>query len=151
MALIEMRTGDILAAEVEAIVNPVNCVGVMGRGLALQFKSAYPANFTAYKAACDNGLVRPGQMFVVDTGRLVPRYIVNFPTKRHWRDNSLMQDIDDGLAALSREVRERRITSIGIPPLGAGLGGLPWDQVLARITATFQPVPGVAVEVYLPR
>jgi len=81
--------GDILQADVEAIVNTVNCVGVMGRGLALQFKKAWPENFRAYKQACDAKDVKPGSMFVFDTQQLSnPRYIVNFPTKRHWRGAS---------------------------------------------------------------
>ena len=89
--MIEYRTGDILQAEAEALVNTVNCVGVMGRGIALQFKNAYPDNFKAYARACRNEEVRPGRMFVYETGKLLhPRWIINFPTKRHWRDKSRM-------------------------------------------------------------
>jgi O-acetyl-ADP-ribose deacetylase (regulator of RNase III) len=84
--MINYTTGDILAADTEALVNTVNCVGVMGRGIALQFKNAFPENFKAYAAACERKEVQPGQMFVFDTGQLTnPRYIINFPTKRHWR------------------------------------------------------------------
>src|SRR5215813_10050746 len=99
--MIEEGHGNLLEAGVEALVNTVNTVGVMGKGIALQFKRAYPANFEAYKAACERGEVRPGRMFVFDTGRLGPRrYVVNFPTKRHWRDRSRISDIESGLDAL---------------------------------------------------
>ena len=107
--MIEYRTGDILTTDAEALVNTVNCVGIMGRGIALQFKNAFPANFKAYAAACNRGEVQPGRMFVFETGTLGnPKYIINFPTKRHWRGKSRMEDIDTGLVALAREIRERR-------------------------------------------
>lgn len=92
--MIRFEQGDILRAETEALVNTVNCVGVMGRGIALQLKNAFPANFKAYAAACKHGEVQPGRMFVFDTGQLTsPRYIINFPTKRHWRGKSRIEDI----------------------------------------------------------
>ncbi|MCJ2186662.1 type II toxin-antitoxin system antitoxin DNA ADP-ribosyl glycohydrolase DarG [Novosphingobium beihaiensis] len=150
MAQIELRTGDILKADADAIVNTVNCVGVMGRGIALQFKNAYPANFKAYKAACDADLVQPGRMFVFETGKFTPRYIINFPTKRHWKGKSRMEDIDSGLRALAHEVRERGIKSIAIPPLGAGLGGLSWSDVLPRIKAVLRDIPDLHVIVFEP-
>lgn len=150
MAQIEITSGDILSADVEAIVNPVNCVGVMGRGLALQFKLAYPANFKAYKAACDAQLVCPGQMLISETGRLSPRYVINFPTKRHWKDRSYVEDIDSGLAALASEVRERLIRSIAVPALGAGLGGLDWSDVLPRIKSALNDIPDLRVLVFAP-
>ena len=97
--------GDLLISDAEAIVNAVNCVGVMGRGLALQFKRTFPANFKAYAAACKRGEVEPGRMFVFETGASVgPRYIINFPTKRHWRFRSRLDDIDAGLEALVGEL-----------------------------------------------
>ena len=99
----EYRTGDILQADAEALVNTVNCVGIMGRGVALQFKNAYPENFKAYEAACAGKEVQPGRMFVFETGQLTnPKYIINFPTKRHWRGKSRMEDIEAGLKALRR-------------------------------------------------
>src|SRR4051794_9673892 len=116
--MIEYRTGDILQADAEALVNTVNCVGIMGRGIALQFKTAYPENFKAYEAACAREEVQPGKMFVHETGQLMPRYIINFPTKRHWRERSRIDDIDTGLEALADEIRSRRIRSIAVPPLG---------------------------------
>src|SRR5438132_12919451 len=121
--MIEYRTGDILTADAEALVNTVNCVGIMGRGIALQFKNAYPANFKAYAAACRRGELQPGHMFVFETGTFTnPKYIINFPTKRHWRGKSRLEDIEAGLTALAQEIRNREIRSIAVPPLGSGLG-----------------------------
>ena len=132
MANIELRIGDIFKADADAIVNTVNCVGIMGRGIALQFKNAYPANFKAYKVACDAEQVQPGRMFVFETGKFTPRFIINFPTKRHWKGKSRIEDIESGLIALGEEIASRGIKSVAIPPLGAGLGGLDWDDVLPR-------------------
>lgn len=152
MAQIELRTGDILKADAEAIVNTVNCVGIMGRGIALQFKKAFPANFRAYALACEEGEVQPGRMFVYDTGSFAnPRYIINFPTKRHWKGKSRMEDIDSGLTALAHEVRERGIKSIAVPPLGAGLGGLDWNDVRPRIEAALGDLPDLDVLIYEPK
>jgi O-acetyl-ADP-ribose deacetylase (regulator of RNase III) len=152
MAQIELKTGDILKADAEAIVNTVNCVGIMGRGIALQFKKAFPANFRAYALACEDGEVQPGKMFVYDTGSFAnPRYIINFPTKRHWKGKSRMEDIESGLVALTREVSERAIKSIAIPPLGAGLGGLDWDDVRPRIEAALRDLPNLHVLIYEPK
>jgi O-acetyl-ADP-ribose deacetylase (regulator of RNase III) len=150
--MIELRTGDILNADVEALVNTVNCVGIMGRGIALQFKNAFPENFEAYAAACAHDRVQPGTMFVYETGQLTnPRYIINFPTKRHWRGKSRIQDIESGLAALVHEVRSRSIRSIAVPPLGSGLGGLQWSEVRPLIISAFEVLPHVKVEVFEPR
>lgn len=149
--MIEFRIGDILKADAEALVNTVNCVGIMGRGVALQFKNAFPANFKAYAAACKRHEVEPGRMFVYETGELGnPKYIVNFPTKRHWRGKSRMEDIESGLAALESEIRQRGIKSIAIPPLGAGLGGLDWREVRARIEAHLGQMHDVRVIVFEP-
>lgn len=149
--MIRFTTGDILQAEAEALVNTVNCVGVMGRGIALQFKHAFPANFKIYAAACDRGEVQPGRMFVTETGLLAgPRYIINFPTKRHWRGKSRMEDIEAGLAALMQELRQRGIRSVAIPPLGSGLGGLDWAEVRPRIEAALSALPEVDVLIFEP-
>lgn len=151
MAHIKLTTGDILRADAEAIVNTVNCVGIMGRGIALQFKKAFPTNFRAYALACEEGEVQPGRMFVYDTGAFTnPRYIINFPTKRHWKGKSRIEDIETGLIALAQEVRERRIKSIAIPPLGSGLGGLDWDEVRPRIEDALGDVPDLDVLIYEP-
>jgi O-acetyl-ADP-ribose deacetylase (regulator of RNase III) len=149
--MIEYKTGDILAEEADALVNTVNCVGFMGRGIALQFKRAWPENFKAYAAACRRNEVQPGRMFVFDTGRLTPpRYIINFPTKRHWRGKSRIEDIESGLEALVEEIRKRGIRSIAVSPLGAGLGGLDWREVRTRIERALGGLTGVRVVVFEP-
>lgn len=146
---IELRKGNILAADAEALVNAVNCVGVMGRGLALQCRKAFPGNFAAYAEACRRGEVLPGRMFVFETGQfLPPRLIVNFPTKRHWRDESLLEDIDNGLRALAEEIRDRGIRSIAVPALGCGLGGLDWADVRPRIEEALRGLPGLRVALF---
>lgn len=143
--------GNLLEAEVEAVVNTVNTEGVMGKGIALQFRKAYPDNYEAYRRACEAGEVEPGRMFVFDRNALtMPRFIINFPTKRHWRSKSRMADIEAGLVALVKEVRLRGIRSVGVPPLGCGLGGLPWSEVQARMRAAFERVPEVRWLVYEP-
>jgi O-acetyl-ADP-ribose deacetylase (regulator of RNase III) len=151
VAMIEYKTGDILATDAEALVNTVNCVGIMGRGIALQFKKAFPANFNAYQAACKRSEVQPGRMFVFETRKLTnPRYIINFPTKRHWRGASRLSDIESGLAALVREIKSRRIRSIALPPLGSGLGGLDWTDVRRAVEKALAPLEDVTVTVFEP-
>jgi O-acetyl-ADP-ribose deacetylase (regulator of RNase III) len=147
----EIVDGDIVASDVQALVNPVNTAGVMGKGLAWQFKQAFPAMFEDYRRACRHGEVAIGRMHVYDRGeQFRPRYIVNFPTKRHWRDRSRLDDIHAGLEALVREVRSRGIGSIAIPPLGCGLGGLSWPDVYPMIVAGFQELPEVRTLVFAP-
>ena len=149
--MIERKTGDILAENAEALVNTVNCVGVMGRGIALQFKRAFPENFKAYAKACKHGEVRPGRMFVFETGHLSnPRYVINFPTKRHWRGKSRIEDIDAGLSSLAHEIKVRNIKSIAVPPLGSGLGGLDWIRVRPRIEESLREIPGLRVVLFEP-
>jgi O-acetyl-ADP-ribose deacetylase (regulator of RNase III) len=145
--MIEFQRGDILQAETQAVVNPVNCVGVMGRGLALQFRNAFPQNYAAYKTVCDRGELYPGKMFVFEHDA---KYIINFPTKRHWRYKSKIEDIQAGLVSLANEVRQRNISSIAIPPLGCGLGGLDWNHVRPLIEQAFSGLPSVRVLVYGP-
>ena len=128
--MIEYKNGDILREDVEAIVNTVNCVGIMGRGLALQFKNKFPQNFKEYQLACKNKEVQLGKMFVHQTGQLInPKYIINFPTKGHWKQNSKIEDISNGLDDLITIIEKYSIKSIAIPPLGSGLGGLDWKMV----------------------
>jgi len=149
--MIQFKTGDILQSRAEALVNTVNCVGVMGRGIALQFKNAFPENFRAYARACKREEVQPGRMFVFETGYVDnPKYIVNFPTKRHWRGKSRLEDIDAGLRALVAEVRQRRIRSIAVPALGSGLGGLDWGTVRPRIEEALRPLTGVEATIFEP-
>lgn len=149
--MIETGHGDILRADAEALVNTVNCEGVMGRGIALQFKKAYPANFEAYRRACERGEVRPGAMFMHETDQLTnPRFIINFPTKRHWRSKSRLADIEAGLEALVYEIAARKIRSIAMPPLGCGLGGLDWRDVRPRIERALAVLPEVRAIVFPP-
>ena len=149
--MIHITKGDVLSADAEALVNTVNCVGISGRGVSLQFRKALPENFKAYEAACRRGEVQPGRMFIFETGRLTnPRYIVNFPTKRHWRGMSRMGDIEVGLEDLVREIRQRGIRSIAIPPLGSGLGGLDWARVRPRIEAALKKLPDVDAIIFEP-
>lgn len=149
--MIHVTTGDILSADAEALVNTVNCVGISGRGIALQFRKSFPDNFKVYAAACKRGEVQPGHMFVFETGRLTnPRYIINFPTKRHWRGNSRLGDIELGLQDLVRQVRDRGIHSIAIPPLGSGLGGLQWSEVRPRIEEALSDLADVRVTLFEP-
>ncbi len=150
--MIRFTTGDILAEDAEALVNTVNCVGVMGRGIALQFKKAFPENFRVYATACRRGEVQPGRMFVFETGALTnPRFIINFPTKRHWRGNSRTEDIEAGLKDLATVIRERSIRSIAVPPLGSGLGGLDWSDVRPRIEKALRGFNDLHVVVFEPK
>ena len=148
---VEIAKGDLLEQRVDAIVNTVNTVGVMGKGIALQFRRKWPANYKAYEAACKRKEVVPCKMFVFDNGGLVePKYIINFPTKRHWRQPSRMSDIECGLVDLIAQVKALKIMSIAIPPLGCGNGGLNWSDVKPRIEAAFEKLPEVSVKLFAP-
>jgi O-acetyl-ADP-ribose deacetylase (regulator of RNase III) len=150
--MIELTSGNLLEAPVQALVNTVNTHGVMGKGIALQFKQAFPQMNKAYEAACRSGEVELGQMHVFDLGGLGggPRWIINFPTKTHWKARSRLPDIDLGLRDLIGTVRRLGIASIAVPPLGCGNGGLSWSDVLPRIQSAFEEVPNVQVLVYPP-
>lgn len=149
--MIRITHGDLLKTKAEALVNTVNCVGVMGKGVALQFKKAFPENFKAYAKACKHGDVLPGKMFTFDTGEMMEaRWIINFPTKRHWKGKSRLEDVEAGLKALAEEVTALRIKSIAVPPLGCGNGGLDWNVVRPRIEQTFAGLPGVEVQLFEP-
>lgn len=149
--MIRYTTGDLLAADVEAVINTVNTVGVMGKGIALQFKRRYPENFELYKKACARGEVNLGEMFVTKTHEIVgPEWIVNFPTKGHWKANSRIEDIDRGLNDLVRVIKALDIHSIAIPPLGAGNGGLRWQDVRPRIVSALKSLDDVEIIIYEP-
>jgi O-acetyl-ADP-ribose deacetylase (regulator of RNase III) len=150
--MVKVVTGNLLDAKVDALVNTVNTVGVMGKGLALQFKKAFPENNKAYEAACKRGRIQIGKMFVFEAGGIVqPRYIINFPTKRHWRGASQLEFIEEGLRNLVEVIKDRRIRSIAVPPLGAGLGGLDWRTVRPLIEAALGALEGVDVQVFEPK
>ena len=150
--MIEYKTGDMLLEPAQALVNTVNCVGVMGRGVALQFKKAFPENYKAYEQACKSGLVMPGKMFVHETHSLTsPQFIINFPTKRHWRSRSRLEDIESGLRALAGIVEQLRLESVALPALGCGLGGLAWAQVKPLIEKMSRDLPDVRFIVFEPQ
>ena len=149
--MITYTTGNLLEAEVEALVNTVNTVGVMGKGIALMFKEQFPTNMAAYAKACKSGEVQTGQVFVTETAELIgPRWIVNFPTKQHWRGKSRMGWIEDGLVDLRRFIKKNDVRSIAIPPLGSGNGGLAWAEVKAKIGEVLGDLDGVQIVVYEP-
>jgi O-acetyl-ADP-ribose deacetylase (regulator of RNase III) len=149
---IRIVQGDLLKQHnVDAIVNTVNCVGVMGKGIALQFKNKWPDNFEAYSRACKAGEVRTGHMMLFDVGACAqPHYIINFPTKQHWRENSRIEYIEAGLVDLIAHVRRLDIHSIAVPALGCGNGGLDWAVVRPLIEAAFAQVPDVDVHLFEP-
>lgn len=150
--MIEFRRNNLLAADAEALVNSVNTVGVMGKGVALQLKKKFPGNFKEYERACKQGRVVVGKMFTVELDSLTnPRYIINFPTKKHWRENSRLEYIEQGLEDLVSEVRRLDLTSIAIPPLGCGNGGLSWErEVRPLIEEALAQVPETKAYVYEP-
>jgi O-acetyl-ADP-ribose deacetylase (regulator of RNase III) len=149
--MIEFTRGNLLEAKVEALVNTVNTVGVMGKGVALMFKEAFPQNFKDYEAACKRNEVQVGHMFVTERQSFIgPKWIINFPTKQHWRGDSKMEWIEAGLEDLKRVIVERNIRSIAMPPLGSGNGGLDWNNVRPKIDAALSSLPNVQVIVYEP-
>lgn len=150
--MINYKTGDLLNEQTDAIVNTVNCVGIMGKGIALQFKKRWPENFSLYELACKRNEVVPGKMFIFTTGTFSnPKFIINFPTKRHWKGKSRIEDIKSGLVDLVQIIKKLEIKSISLPPLGCGLGGLDWDEVKPIIENAFSSVPEVECVVYLPK
>ncbi len=149
--MIRFTTGNLLDAETEAIVNTVNTVGVMGKGVALQFREAFPDNYQAYKKACDARTVHVGEVFVTDNQALTgPKYIINFPTKKHWRHPSRIEYVTSGLRDLRRVLEEKRVRSVALPPLGCGNGGLEWEQVRTEIEKALGDLQDVEVVVYQP-
>lgn len=149
--MIKPAHGDLLQSGAEAIINTVNCVGVMGKGIALQFKQEFPGNYEAYRRACDDGEVRLGEMFVFDTGSMInPRWIINFPTKGHWKAKSRIEDIASGLKDLRRVIETLGVRSIAVPPLGCGNGGLDWSEVEPMIRSALGDLNNVEVMLFAP-
>ena len=152
MSQVTIIKGSIFKSDAEIIVNPVNCVGVAGAGLAKKFKERYPFAHSTYSQACDNGLLSVGTMLVLPTDRQTgPKYIACFPTKRHWSEKSNLTYINDGLISLRRHIASTPEKSVAIPALGCGLGGLDFGEVLRLIHYYFDDFDCDIVEVYPPR
>lgn len=148
--MIEFVRGNIIESQAEALVNTVNTVGVMGKGIALQFREHFPENYLLYKKACEKGEVDIGKMFITATHSMLnPKWIINFPTKKDWKHRSSYSYISEGLQDLGRVVQSLDIRSIAIPPLGAGQGGLDWGKVKEMILAAFSETP-IKIYVYEP-
>ena len=148
--MIVYAKGNLLLDKSQALVNTVNCVSVMGKGLAKEFKWRYPENYYLYVKACHSKKVVIGRMFItngLDNGQ--PRYIINFPTKLHWRNDSKLDYIDEGLIDLVKQISRLNITSIAIPPLGCGNGGLNWEIVRPKIIEAVKDLD-VEVTIYCP-
>jgi O-acetyl-ADP-ribose deacetylase (regulator of RNase III) len=143
--------GDLLKEKVDVLVNTVNCVGIMGKGIALQFKMAFPENYKAYKKACDHGEVLIGKMFVTETHNMfAPKYIINFPTKKHWKEKSKIEYIEKGLDNLIEHIKRLNIQSIAIPPLGCGYGGLEWESVKKLIISKLKNINSLEIRLFAP-
>jgi O-acetyl-ADP-ribose deacetylase (regulator of RNase III) len=149
--VIRFLRGNLFDSDAEALVNTVNTHGVMGKGIALEFKKRFPANYEFYRQACEQGQVQIGKMLVFPTQSLQPQYIINFPTKQHWRGRSKLEYIQRGLQDLVCVVQQQGIRSIALPPLGCGHGGLRWEQVKPLIEQAFASLPDVEVQVYEPK
>lgn len=149
--MITFTTGNLLESKAEALVNTVNTVGVMGKGIALMFKEAFPENLAAYQLACERKELTTGRMFVIKRDHLIgPKWIINFPTKKHWRHPSKIEWIVEGLEDLKRVIAQNGIRSIALPPLGSGNGGLDWHDVRPKIESALSSLRGVDVTVYEP-
>lgn len=149
--MIEENSGNLLNSNAQALVNTVNTVGVMGRGIALQFKNAFPGNYKAYRKACEEGRLQPGGILVYDAGAFSsPRYILNVATKKHWKGRSRLEYVKAGAEAIARTVKELGIESVAVPPLGCGNGGLTWRSVGPVIREAFRELSDVKVYLYPP-
>lgn len=150
--MIRETQGNLLKAPAQALVNTVNTKGIMGKGIALQFRQAFPLMFRDYEKACKEDRVELGKMDVHDLGGLAggPEWIINFPTKGHWRSHSRMEDVKNGLVDLVEQIRKLEIRSIAVPPLGCGNGGLEWQDVRPLIVEAFAELPEVEVLLYAP-
>jgi O-acetyl-ADP-ribose deacetylase (regulator of RNase III) len=149
--MLNFTTGNLLEARAQALVNTVNTVGVMGKGIALMFKERFGDNYRQYATACKEGQVQTGRMFITELSELDgPRWIVNFPTKQHWRSPSQLKWVIEGLQDLRQFLIENNVKSIAIPPLGAGNGGLSWELVKPEIELALGDVPNIEITVFEP-
>ena len=152
---LELKHNDLLKQQADAIINTVNCVGIMGKGIALQFKKAFPENYKAYAKACKNNEVKIGKMFVYQTGfldsNIHSKYIINFPTKEHWRGNSKIEYIEEGLDDLYNVIQNLNIKTLAMPPLGCGNGGLNWSDVKKLIINKLSPIEDLILYLYEPQ
>ncbi|MGA9407007.1 MAG: macro domain-containing protein [Bacteroidota bacterium] len=149
--MLVLKQGNLLDADVEALVNTVNTVGVMGKGIALQFRGTFPKNYKAYSKAAKEGKLSLGKMFVFESKELNgPKFIINFPTKSHWKYKSRLEDIKTGLFDLIGVIRQHHIRSVAVPALGCGNGGLRWDDVRPLIEQVSLSLPDVEFLVYPP-
>jgi O-acetyl-ADP-ribose deacetylase (regulator of RNase III) len=121
--------GDLFKSKAQVLVNPVNCVGVMGAGIAKEFKRRFPKMFVAYKKACDEGKLHPGTLMLWKDRESLDRYVLNFPTKKHWRSKSKLVWIEEGMQFFTKHHKEWNIRSIAFPALGCGKGGLDWKDI----------------------
>lgn len=145
---IKIIQGDIFTSTTDAIVNPVNCVGVMGRGLASEFKRRFPGYFNDYVKLCMSKRLYLGKVKLYETNEQYPRWIVSFPTKYHWKEDSTLSGIFLGLESLARNIDRYGIGSIAIPMLGCGNGRLKWDDVKPMIIKVLSPLEHVSIEIY---
>lgn len=149
--IIEVGAGDLFTSAAEALINPVNTEGTMGAGLALKFRERYPAMCQEYIEVCKRRMLEVGTLHWWHTGETNPKFVVNFPTKRLWREPSRLEWIDAGLETLCAQVKARNVESLALPALGCGLGGLPWDKVRAKIYKRLRSLVGIEVYLYPPR
>jgi O-acetyl-ADP-ribose deacetylase (regulator of RNase III)/uncharacterized protein YwgA len=145
--MVKVLMGDILKSNAQTLVNTVNCVGIMGKGIALEFKEQFPDMFNDYVARCNRNEVRLGRPYLYK--RLTPPWILNFPTKGHWRSVSRIEDIVKGLKYLLQQYKEWRITSLAVPPLGCGQGQLEWKIVGPTLYRYLNQLD-IPVELYAP-
>ena len=148
-----IQGGNIFDSGCEVIVNPVNCVGISGKGLALEFKKRLPSNYSAYRDACESGLLRPGSVYMVDVDNYYAcsKSIANLATKDHWKNPSKLEWIEQGLVDLLAKLQSGGYSSVAIPALGCGCGELRWADVRKLIEATFSDREDLEVLVYEPR
>lgn len=143
--MITYTTGDIFTSDMRVLVNPVNTVGVMGKGLAKQFKIRFPTMFTAYKAACENNTLTVGKLHLYRTDA---KWILNFPTKGHWRAKSKLADIESGLQQFLHIYQSEEIESVAFPMLGCGLGGLDWQLEVKPLMENYLKDLSIPIEIY---